>query len=277
MVAETKEETPDTTTLVLFTGNDRLDYKPGHFCTIDPGQFEALGRWQSYLEDIKGKKEKPRAYSLASAPHEEYLAITVKEERYTSGQTKFPPLLSPFLVRRVPQGTRMVITGFTGPYYLPDNIESQTDHLVHICAGSGSVPNFSIIKHALHHNLNLRHTFIYGNKTWEDTIFLAELETLERTYPDKLKVIHCLSREGTDPNGNASYTRSRVNLDVIKRAVDDVSGAHFFVCGPALSKFDKEAAEARGEAPPPRFMETVLAALETLNVEKTRIHKESYG
>lgn len=40
MVAEAVQETADTTTLVLFTGNDRLDYKAGHFLTIDPHQFE---------------------------------------------------------------------------------------------------------------------------------------------------------------------------------------------------------------------------------------------
>src|SRR5579859_4581503 len=31
MVADAVTETPDTTTLVLFTGNDRLEYKAGHF------------------------------------------------------------------------------------------------------------------------------------------------------------------------------------------------------------------------------------------------------
>jgi 3-ketosteroid 9alpha-monooxygenase subunit B len=44
MVADTVIETPDTTTLVLFTGNDHLDYKAGHFLTIDPDQFEPLER-----------------------------------------------------------------------------------------------------------------------------------------------------------------------------------------------------------------------------------------
>jgi 3-ketosteroid 9alpha-monooxygenase subunit B len=44
MVADVVVETPDTTTLVLFTGNDRLDYSAGHFLIIDPHQFEALER-----------------------------------------------------------------------------------------------------------------------------------------------------------------------------------------------------------------------------------------
>ena len=64
MVAEAIPETADTTTLVFFTGNDRLDYKAGHFLTIDPHQFEGLERFIAFLEDLKGKPEPPRAYSM---------------------------------------------------------------------------------------------------------------------------------------------------------------------------------------------------------------------
>src|SRR5215475_11445895 len=89
MVADVVVETPDTATLVFFTGNDRLDYKPGHFLTIDPHQFAALERFIAFFEDEKGKREPPRAYSMTSAPHERYLAVTVKEERYVSGSTRY--------------------------------------------------------------------------------------------------------------------------------------------------------------------------------------------
>src|SRR5215467_3740995 len=95
----------------------------------------------------------------------------VKEEQYISGSTKYPPLLSPMLVKRTVRGMRLVVTGFTGPYTLPDNLDTQTDHIVHICAGSGSVPNFSMIKFALAHHPAVRHTVLYSNKTWDDVIF----------------------------------------------------------------------------------------------------------
>src|SRR5512138_3692241 len=100
MVADVVVETPDAATLVLFTGNERLEYEPGHFLTIDPHQFEALERFIAYFEEQKGKKEPPRAYSMCSTPDERYLAITVKEERYQRGATKYPPILSPLLVKR---------------------------------------------------------------------------------------------------------------------------------------------------------------------------------
>src|SRR5438132_5400037 len=160
MVADVIIETPDTATLVFFTGNDHLEYSAGHFLTIDPHQFEALERFIAFLEDLKGRREPPRAYSMSSAPHERYIAITVKEERYISGKTKYPPLLSPLLVRRTPRGTRMMITGFTGPYTLNARILEKTNHLFHICAGSGSVPNFSIIKSVLKLHPEIRHTLL---------------------------------------------------------------------------------------------------------------------
>ena len=95
VVVEVVRETPDTTTLVLFTGNERLDYEAGHFLTVDPHQFEGLERFVSFFEDLKGRKEPPRAYSMSSAPHERYIAITVKEERYIFGKDEVSAIVIP--------------------------------------------------------------------------------------------------------------------------------------------------------------------------------------
>ncbi len=277
MVADVIIETHDTTTLVLFTGNDHMDYRAGNFLTIDPHQFEALGRWTQYLEDIKGKKEKPRAYSLASAPHEKYLAITIKEEEYITDRTPYPPLLSPVLVRRTPKGTHMEITGFAGPYYLPDDIEDRTDHIVHICAGSGIVPNYSMIKSALHHDLKLRHTLVYGNKTWDDIIYRDALHELAAQHPDKIEIVHAISREANAESRGPNVHTGRVTLDLLRKSVSDWSAVSVFTCGPALTTWDKRRAKKTGEQLTPRFLESVLAALKELDVTKQQLHKESYG
>ena len=277
MVSDVIIESPDTATLVLFTGNDRLDYLPGHFLTIRPQQFGALDRFIKYFEDLKGRKEPPRAYSLCSAPHERYLAITVKEERYVSGLTKYPPLLSPLLVWRTPRGTPMEVVGFAGPYTLPADIESRTQHLVHICAGSGIVPNMSIIKHALATMPKLRHTLIYGNKTWEEIIFQRQFEELAAAHPGRLEIVHALSRE---PNGallGRRVRQGRVGGDLIREFILDPSAVEVFACGPAITKYDRQAARERGEEPKPRFLETVLRALGEIGVPRERIHRESYG
>jgi len=277
MVADVIAETPDTTTLVLFTGNDRLDYRAGHFLTIDPHQFGGLERFIAFLEDLKGRKEPPRAYSLASAPQERYLAVTIKEERYTSGVTKYPPLLSPLLVKRIPQGTRLVITGFTGPYTLPDDIETRTDHLVHVCAGSGSVPNYSMLKYALEYHPRLRHTFLYSNRTWEEVIYRRELAKLEEQHRERLRVVHTLTREKAPAVYGPNVRGGRVNATLVGEVIPDPAACMVYVCGPAVSSFERRAAKEKSVEPAPRFLEAALAALAEIGVPKDHIYKESYG
>jgi 3-ketosteroid 9alpha-monooxygenase subunit B len=277
MVADVISETPDTTTLVLFTGNDRLEYRAGHFLTLDPHHFSALDRFTAFLEDQKGKREPPRAYSLTSAPHEKQIAITIKEERYLSGVTRYPPLLSPLLVRRTPRGTRMPIIGFTGPYVLPDDIEERTDHLVHLVAGSGSVPNFAILKDSLHTGKKLRHTFIYSNKTWDDVAFRGSLQELEAKFPERLKVVHTLTRHA-DPSACGSPVRSgRISFELLQEFIPDPDSAIVYVCGPAISVWDKKVAAAKGQKPQPRFLENAIELLRRLGVSSDRIKRESYG
>lgn len=277
MVAKVITETPDTVTLVLFTGNERLDYQPGHFCTIDPHQFLALKRFTAFLEHQKGKREPPRAYSLSSAPHEKYVAITVKEEVYVKGTTQYPPLLSPLLVRQLPPGTPVNITGFTGPYTLPADIESKTNHLVHLVAGSGCVPNFSIIKHALHSGLKLKHTFISSNKTWADTCFRSELNELAQRYPDKLLVHYALTREEDASLFKPNVHRGRISLNLLRTLITEPDSAMVYACGPAIGPHEKAAAKGKGVEPAPRFLETALQQLSALGVKPQHIKYESYG
>ncbi len=274
MIADVVPETDDTVTLVFFTGNDRLEYRAGHFLTIDPHQFEALDRFTAFLEDLKGRREPPRAYSMSSAPHEKGLAVTVKEEQYIRGTTRYPPLLSPLLVRGMQQGIRLVVTGFTGPYTLPEDIETKTDHLVHLCAGSGSVPNLSILKFALHVHPRLRHTFIYSNKTWADVIFGNELAKLEREHPRQLRVIHTLTREANLPAGGRA---GRVSTALLRESIPDPSSCWVYVCGPGISAFDRTAAKESGRSPQPRFLETTIASLREIGIPLDRIKRESYG
>lgn len=277
MVADVIRETADTTTLVLFTGNDRLEYRPGHFLTIDPHQFEALERFIDYLEDLKGRREPPRAYSLASAPHEKRIAVTVKEERYLRGQTRYPPLLSPLLVKRTPRGTHMAITGFTGPYTLPEDLENRTDHVVHICAGSGIVPNFSMIKSDLAVGTKVRHTVVYSNKTWDDVIFRDELVDLERAHPQRLRVLHTLTRQDAAAPAGPGVRRGRASLELVREALRDPSADRVYVCGPAISPWDRKSARETGTEPAPRFLETVLGYLSQLGVPEEQVRQESYG
>lgn len=277
-VREVIVETPDTVTLV-YDGSEPFEYRAGQFLTIDPHQFPSLVRFIQLLEQLKKKKEPPRAYSMASAPHEP-LAITIKEENWTPGHDKYPTLLSPYLVHEVTAGMPMTISGFTGPFTLPDDIESRTDHVVHLCAGSGSVPNYAILKGALRAHPRLRQTFIYSNKTWEDIIFRDDLNAIAAAHPDRVRVVNTLTRQKDFEGLHGDVRAGRVTTDLIRELVPDYDTCYFYACGPALSPWDRLLAKEKNVEPTPRFMESVheiMQALEVPKGPKGRFREEAYG
>ena len=277
VVAGIVQETADTVTLLLDAGDDPRDYKAGQYVSVDPHQFASIKGYAAFLEDNKGRKEPPRAYSMVSTPDERYLAITVKEELYDKTQMKYPPLLSPFLVHHPLEGAKMEVTGYAGGYYLPEDVAGRTDHVVHLCAGSGSVPNVSMIKWALAHEPRLRQTFIYSNKTWNDIIYRDELSAMEAKHPDRLRVYHALTREPESFGYTERVRRGRVSPDLIREVVSDVATSLFFACGPAVTVWEKRAAKAESREPAPRFMESVHAAMHTLGVPKEHFREEAFG
>jgi 3-ketosteroid 9alpha-monooxygenase subunit B len=273
VVSEVIVETPDTITAVLDVG-EPVTYRAGQYVTIDPHQFPALGSMTRYLEHMKGRPEPPRAYSMCSAPHEDGVAITIKEEVY-DGQMAYPPLISGFLVHQTRVGDRMAVVGFAGAYVLPEDVDA--DHILHLCAGSGSVPNVSMIKDSLRRHPNLRHTFVYSNKTWQDVIFRSHLAILRRANPDRLQVIHMLTREAAIASEEEDVRSGRVTLELLGSILEREPNSLIYACGPAISVWDKRAHAAKGTTPPPRFLETMQVYLTTLCVPRDRIKIEAFG
>ena len=269
-------ETPDTVTLVLDPGEHPRDYIAGQFVSIDPAQFRELKQQIAYFEKVKGRRETVRAYSMASTPDEPYLAITVKEEEFVDGSTAYPPLLSPLLVHGLEKGRTITVKGYSGYYHLPPDVMEQTDHVVHVVAGSGVVPNFAMAKWALAHLPGLKQTFVYSNKTWADVIFGRQLAEMEQASGGRLRVLHCLTREPSVPAESPCARLGRINAELVAEAIPDPENCLVFACGTAITRWDKQAARARGEEPKPRFLETVKALLEERGVPRKRIHTEAY-
>jgi len=273
VVSEVIVETPDTITAVLDLG-EPVTYRAGQYVTIDPHQFPALGSMTRYLEHLKGRAEPPRAYSMSSAPHEIGVAITIKEEVY-DGEMAYPPLISGFLVHQTRPGDRMAVVGFAGAYVLPDVVDAE--HILHLCAGSGSVPNLSMVKDSLRRHPDLRHTFVYSNKTWQDVIFRSDLTDLRRANPDRLRVVHMLTREKAVSSEDEDVRSGRVTLELLGSIFEKEPRSLVYSCGPAISVWDKRAHAAKGSTPPPRFLETMQSYLTTLGVPRDRIKIEAFG
>jgi 3-ketosteroid 9alpha-monooxygenase subunit B len=266
-------ETPDTITAVLDVGVP-VTYRAGQYVSIDPHQFPALGSMTRYLEHLKGRPEPPRAYSMCSSPQEPRIAITIKEEVY-DGQMAYPPLISGFLVHQLRAGDHLAVLGFAGGYVLPDNFRAE--HIVHLCAGSGSVPNVSILKDSLVRHPALRHTFLYSNKTAQDVIFRTALAQLAAAHPDNLKVIHTLTRESGVSSPHEDIRHGRITLDLLRETLDREPHSLVYACGPAVSVWERRAHVAHGTTPAPRFLETMQSYLSELEVARERVKIEAFG
>lgn len=278
VVVKARQETPDTWTLYLFVSDQDKDYQAGQFISIAPQQFSELADLVKYFEYQKGKKEQVRAYSLTSAPHEQYLAITIKPETYEPTPQALPPLLSPLLASNALVGREIEIIGYTGAYVIPQDLDPAIDHVVHLSSGSGIVPNFSILKDQLfnHKNLHMKHTLIYVNKTFQDIIFHQELSELARKFSDRLTIKYFLTQENfSDQNHN--YIHGRPSIEQVRALVPDSKKALFFACGAAITKYQRKHAEETGVAPKPRFMEWVADVMEELSVDKKHFKREIYG
>jgi ferredoxin-NADP reductase len=277
VVLESVVETADTRTLVLDAGPERRLWHAGQYVSIDVHQFAGLRSFVDYLEQSKGRKEAPRAYSMASAPHERHLAITIKEEVFERGVTKYPPLLSGFLVHQVRAGDHLSVQGFAGPYVLPEDVESRAEHVLHLCAGSGSVPDLSIIRDSLHRHSRLRHTMVYSNKTWDDVIFREELWRMEQANPSRLRVLHTLTRETRPTPPERNVRRGRVAPELLRSLLEEEPSSLIYACGPAITVWERRACAAQGTTPTPRFIEAMLGQLAGIGVPKERVTVESYG
>ncbi len=275
VVTEVIQETPDSVTLV-FEPDQPVEYRAGQFLTIDPHQFKVIASHTAYLEELKGKKELVRAYSVCSAPGEP-LAITIKEEPYVRKSSFHAPLLSPHLTYGIQPGLKMKVVGLTGPYTLPPDVEQRAQHVLHVVAGSGVVPNFSILKHALKQHPTVRHTVVDSNKTWEDVIFRDALTRLEGEYPERLKVVHFLTRQ-PDISGLPGDVRTgRITQEALAALVPNLEEAIAYVCGPAITNYERRAALEKGVSAEPRFLETTIGHLQAIGFPNERIKRESFG
>ena len=136
------------------------------------------------------------------------------------------------------------------------------------------MPNFSILKFALANHPAVRHTFVYSNKTWGDVIFRDELNRLAAAHPDKLKIIHALTREDDARLFGPTVRKGRVDQALLREVILQPAECHVYVCGPGSRKFDVAAAKEAGVTPQPRFLEAVLGDLKTLGVPGDRITRE---
>jgi ferredoxin-NADP reductase len=186
-----------------------------------------------------------RSYSIASAPEDEDLVLTV--ERLADGE------VSPYLVDELRPGDELELRGPVGGYFVWE--EALGGPLLLVGGGSGVVPLRAMLRHHRAVGSTVPARLLYSARRLDDVIFRDELTQLDAE--DGVDVDFTLTRE--QPAGWEGYAR-RIDRELL----EDVSWPATerpltYVCGPTS------------------FVETAASALVGLGHDPGRIRTERFG
>jgi ferredoxin-NADP reductase len=185
-----------------------------------------------------------RSYSIASAPEDTQLVLTV--ERLEDGE------VSPYLTDQLRPGDELELRGPIGGYFVWES--SQGGPLLMIAGGSGVVPFRAMLRHWTAGEREVPARLLYSSRTMEDVIYRKELE---RVGEEGAEVKVTLTREWpTDWQGH----RGRVDRELLAEvAWPPRQRPLVYVCGPTA------------------FVEAVAEALVDSGHEPSRIRTERFG
>jgi len=139
-------------------------------------------------------------------------------------------------------------------------------HRVGFAAGSGITPILSILATTLEQQPESKFTLVYGNRRMDSVMFNEALQDLKDRYPNRLTLIHVLSRQAQE----VPLLEGRIDAAKVKEIVSSLLPAasmdEVFICGPeamieatekALLKLGVPARNIRTE----RFTSPALEAL----------------
>jgi ferredoxin-NADP reductase len=232
-VAELIDETARVRTLVL----DVSDW-PGH----------RAGQHVDVRLTAEDGYQAQRSYSIASAPEDPRLSITV--ERLTDGE------VSSYLVDEVRPGDQLELRGPIGGYFVWE--ARMGGPLLLVAGGSGIVPLMSMLRHreASGASTSMGARLVYSSRSWDDVIYRDELERLTEG-ANGPQVFHTLTR--SQPPSWTGYSRRVDGSMLSETAWPASSEPTAYVCGPTP------------------FVESVASALVLLGYQATRVKTERFG
>ncbi len=231
-VVEVVPETPRTKSLVL----EVLDWE-GH----------KAGQHVDVRLTAPDGYQAQRSYSIASAPEDERLVLTV--DRLDDGE------VSPYLTDVLMTGDKLEFRGPIGGYFTWE-ARREGGLLLLVGGGSGVAPLMAMIRHRAAVGSEVPTRLLYSSRSYEEIIYRKELENLA-AQDDLLEVIHTLTR--SIPQDWSGYDR-RIDAEMLEEVAwppDESPLA--FVCGPTP------------------LVEAVGAALVGLGHEPTRVKTERFG
>jgi ferredoxin-NADP reductase len=167
-----------------------------------------------------------RSYSIASAPEDVRLALTI--ERLEDGE------VSTYLADELRSGDKLELRGPIGGYFVWDI--PLGGPLFVVGGGSGIVPLMAMLRHrnaALATGADARQQLparlLYSSRRWDEVIYRDELARLAEK-DATLQVVHTLTRDA--PDGWTGFRR-RIDRPMLEEVAWPASEQpRVFVCGP---------------------------------------------
>ena len=137
--------------------------------------------------------------------------------------------MSGWLVRQVRPGDVVDAQAPAGSF-TPDL--SEPGHHVLIAAGSGITPVLSIAASVLQAHSGATVTLLYGNRRAASVMFADEVADLKDAHPDRMQLVHVLSREAQEVGLYAGRLDAGKLRGLLPVTVDVPAVAHWWLCGP---------------------------------------------
>jgi ferredoxin-NADP reductase len=186
-----------------------------------------------------------RSYSIASAPEDKQLVLTV--ERLEDGE------VSPYLVDELRVGDELELRGPIGGYFVWE--QALGGPLMLAAGGSGVVPLRAMLRHWAAGDRAVAATLLYSSRSLEDLIYREELVRLGGQGGAKVHV--ALTRECPDDwEGHRGRIDRRLLEAVGSPPADE---PRVYICGPTA------------------FVEAVAEALVGIGHDPSRIRTERFG
>ncbi len=201
-VAELRPETARTTTLVL-----EVPDWPGHLA----------GQHVDVRLTAEDGYQAERSYSIASAPEDPELAVTV--ERIDDGE------VSPYLTDEVRPGDQFELRGPIGGYFTWQVADGGP--LVLVAGGSGLIPLMAMLRHRANARSRVEAHLLLSAREWSDVLYRDELD---RHAQDGVDVHYTLTR--VQPDGWTGGS-GRVDTEMLRHVeAEPEKRPRIYVCGP---------------------------------------------
>jgi ferredoxin-NADP reductase len=186
-----------------------------------------------------------RSYSIASAPEDGYVVLTV--ERLDDGE------VSPYLTGELRTGDELELRGPIGDYFVWE--ETLGGPLFLVGGGSGVVPLRAMLRHYMAIGSSVPLRLLYSSRSLPDVIYREELTRMRED--DRLDIRFTLTRQ--QPAGWDGYTR-RIDLPLLTEiAFPSNENALTYICGPT------------------GFVEAAAGGLVELGHNPSKIRTERFG